>query len=155
MGKPCRTKFTLPSGDTFIIDLDSSLRMTEHFTIAELANWSNDEEVKFIITPESLEFMQRIESFRQWYGLPMKCNCNYRSVKFNASTQDAIKSSEHIKALAFDWGITTHTSKQRNNVKNRIFKQARSYGCGCHVIYYKWGYHIDFAGKSCQLLDYR
>ena len=153
--KICKTEITLPSGDKYIADLDASLRIVSHFTIDELANWSCKEDVKFIITPESLTFMQRIEEFRRWYNKPIIVNSCYRSKSFNASLEGAINKSEHLSACALDWKITGHTNAWRNKVKEQIFKQARQYGCGCHVIYYKWGYHIDFAGTTQTVIDRR
>lgn len=153
--KLCRTKIIFPSGDFTVVDIDASQKLVTHFTIDELANWSNNDEVKFIISAESIQFMQRIEEFRRWYGKPIIVNSNYRSKSFNATLSDAIQKSEHLNACALDWAITGHTNAWRNKVKEQIFKQARKYGCGCHVIYYKWGYHIDFAGTTQTVLDYR
>lgn len=153
--KLCRTKIILPSGDSFITDINANLCMGQHFTINELANWSNKDDVKFIISPESIVFIQRMEEFRRWYGKPIIVNSNYRSASFNEGLEDAIKNSEHLRACALDWKVTGHTIIQRNAIKNQIFKQARSYGTGCHLIYYNWGYHIDFAGTSLLVLDYR
>lgn len=151
----CKTRIVFSSGDSVIVDIKSTTRITEHFEIGELANWSNNEAVKYQISPKSLQFLDRMEEFRKWFGKPMKCDCNWRSVAFNASTPGAIKNSEHTKALAFDWGITGHSAIQRDNVRKKVFAMAKSYGCGCHVIYYSWGYHIDFEGKSLSVIDRR
>lgn len=155
MVKACKTKIVLPSGDSFIINMNSALRMTEHFTIDELANWKNEDEIKYIITPESIVFLQRMEEFRRWYGKPITVNSNYRAESFNATLPAAINDSQHLKACAMDWAVKGHSFLTRTAIKNQVFKQARSYGCGCHVIYYDWGYHIDFAGTKQILLDYR
>ena len=62
-----------------ITEVNKSLQLTNHFTIAEMANLAGDSsQPQYIFTPESSKFMMALELFRKSVGGPVRVNSGYR-----------------------------------------------------------------------------
>jgi hypothetical protein len=84
---------------------DGADRITEHFSLLELAN--KDDGGWMMLNPKIIEFIQMVENFRRWYNEPINITSGFRTPSYNAKVGGA-KDSMHLKALAMDFQTPRH-----------------------------------------------
>lgn len=85
-----------------ITEVNKSLQLTNHFTIAEMANLAGDSsQPQYIFTPESSKFMLALELFRSYVGGPVRINSGYRQPDYNHKI-GGNPHSAHLCATAAD-----------------------------------------------------
>lgn len=136
-----RTKLAFDSGYTYILNLGSNNRITEHFTFAEEANTSAKETVKLELTPEALIHARMREEFRMWWGRAIPCNSCYRTESFNQQV-GGIKNSLHLYATASDLQMGRLTDAMWNKVVDKWRTLCDKYGTVGEIGRYDWGVHI-------------
>lgn len=141
------------------VEVDTSMKVSEHFTIGELANNLAKDSVKYVSTPRHRKFMLMIEEMRYVFG-SMTVNSCYRTASYNASVGGDAK-SRHLYAEALDWSKRGVSSEYRTKVANKwqeLCIKYREYGA---VNYYTNGFHLEigsdqsYGTKTFQIRDYR
>ena len=137
-----KVQITTKAGKSFITDWPATTQLTKNFTLVEVANMKGDTSKPLFIWDSEIDlFMQMLQELRDWYRKPIQCNSMYRQPAYNKQIGGA-HNSLHMKALAFDWGVS-HSIAQRVNVRNQWEKICQKYNQVGGIIWYEWGYHLD------------
>ena len=120
-------------------------RITQHFTTGE---YNIDSSSDCFMNSDTLVFIQCIEDFRRWLGLPMHVTSWYRSYAVNKKV-GGISSSNHLTGTAMDWYCKSPTNTV-NFIRyvtkwNQICK---AHGRIAEAGIYTWGYHFGIQNGS-------
>lgn len=96
------------------------MKLTEHFTLAELTATSHGENTPGFADIDRLRALcvNVLEPLRQAYGHPLYINSGYRSQRVNKLV-GGVATSQHVKGMAAD--ISTRRGKAENE---KLFKLA-------------------------------
>lgn len=91
------TAFLFADGSKTIFELPKNAHITKNFQVKELANNKAKEEVKLVLTVNSLVFLSRCQMLRDRRGV-MNTTSYYRTESFNASKDcQGSKNSLHLE----------------------------------------------------------
>lgn len=131
-------------------------KITENFSVEEIANNKAKEVIKVNFTPELIEHAIMMQELRNIYGKPITVNSWYRTTSFNKSCGGDTNSA-HLDGLACD--IKVHPEEY-----DKITEWWRVI-CDYHnkiggINYYTNGVHLcsdegRFGNKSFVIRDYR
>lgn len=155
-----KTILRLPSGTELKASLDPNLKIADHFKVSELANNKAYDECKFLISTQSLMFIEMVEEFRRWFNKSMTVSSCYRTPSYNKSVGGDANSA-HLQACAMDWWIPGHTELQRNNVRSKWEEILKAHNVIGAINFYTNGYHLEafsnlwYGQKAFTVRDYR
>ena len=84
--------------------------ITKNFTIQEIANNDSLKMCKLVLTPETIEFAQMLQTLRNQYGKPLNVNSWYREADFNKKISGH-KNSIHLDGRAVDLAVPDHNTQ--------------------------------------------
>ena len=138
-----KTRVHLPSGSSFLTELDSNFKLAPNLAVSEVANKLATDEIKLEIYPESIDLFRGFQYMRDKYGL-MKITSGYRTKKYNATLKNANKNSAHLRLSAIDWASKLVNVKAK---REQVAKDWQTW-CEAHGIigaigFYPWGFHLE------------
>lgn len=131
-------------------------KITENFTVEELANNKAQEVIKINLTPKLIEFIQMVQELRDVYGKPINVNSCYRTESYNRSV-GGDKNSAHLEGVALDFKAHPEDYVKLTEWWRAICSSHNKIG---GINYYTNGVHITndearFGNKSFTVRDYR
>ncbi len=92
-----KTEFLLVDGSSIVFELPRNAHLTKNFQVKELANNKAKEDIKLVLTVNSLVFLSRCQMLRDRRGA-MNTTSFFRTESFNASKDcQGSKNSLHLK----------------------------------------------------------
>lgn len=146
-------------GKAYPMNFDDKYKVSDNFTIGEMANNKSIELPKLVVDKRVLVFIDMMQELRKQYGKPINVNSWYRTKSFNKSCGGS-SNSAHLYGLAVDFPATHGDSERIKMAKmwEGICKKFGVVGC---INYYTHGYHVaayeDYThgAKNFAIYDYR
>ena len=120
-------------------------QITKHFSVDEVANPSAKEEYDLVISPEMIAHLQRLETFRVWFGGAMIVTSGYRTKAFNEKV-GGIPNSLHLTGEATDIKMKTSTSVW-NLYAGKWQEICKNAGVGGEIIRHNTYIHFGSSAK--------
>ena len=123
-----------------LIECPENMQITKHFKLYELANTSGKkDEEQYIISSNSILFMNMIEDFRELYAKPIAPTSCFRQKDFNASVGGDPRSA-HLQACALDF-VDKYSVNYFNVVSYWLQVCRNAYNTGSVNIYKEGNYY--------------
>lgn len=166
MAGTVRGTFTTPAGDQIVLDWPLDLDLTPHCKVAEAANVSAEQEIKFWWNDTIRHTLDMFEDLRfvlNTAGIVdyMPLSSVERTKEYNEKI-GGIPGSHHITGEAFDWNFSQGGLRVR--MTNALRKQisaiwayvCRKNGVVGYICWYTHGFHFDAATDGeFNIYDYR
>lgn len=154
--------------DSYVVDIPTSFRVSQHFTLKEIANNKASDDVKMIWNDDIAKFFKALEEFRQGMADAKLLNTSigisvsscYRTPAYNKSVGGS-SNSDHLKALAVDITKQSFSMALSDNIRHYISSTWKyicmKSGVAGYINWYTNGFHLGFSDlyKQFKIVDYR
>ena len=144
------------------LGITGDLHFTRNFKLSELVDTSVNPP-QFHLDERSLNFVQAVQSFRDWYARPINVNSWFRTAKHNLEVGGSSNSS-HLVGCGVDFNLPTdyftfdkfRKDKFIANIKVQWTLICESYGFMPQFNIYKSYIHLGFSlSDKSSFRDYR